>query len=160
MLAGGVEAARQPVRISPQTLGNQENADQCASPNTRQKNFRRRPQGAPCLVRGLDSEGEELPRENAMLLSWSGFCGRVLLAPLGRAECSQGSLHPGPRRIGSLRAPAHLGESEEPDGGPPGPATLTHLRGWDGAAGGRADVGWSETGERGPRCWLFPTQNA
>lgn len=53
---------------------------------------------------------------------------------LTRAHCAQG-----PRRIDSLQAPDHLGKSEEPDGGPPrGPATLTHLRGWDGAAGGQS----------------------
>ena len=94
-----------PVRISPQTLGNRENADQCASPNTRQKNFRRRPQVAPCLVSGLNSEGEELPWGNAMLLSWSGFCGRALLAPLGLAKCAPGLATP---RVPAGSAPCGL----------------------------------------------------
>lgn len=127
-----------PVRISPQTLGNRENADQCASPNTRQKNFRRRPQGAPVSSRDLTWKGRAaLGKRDAAELEQFLWSGVACTARPGRVR-TRARYTQGPRRLGSLRAPYHLGKSEEPDGGPPGPATLTHLRGWDGPAGGQS----------------------
>ena len=46
MLAGGVEAARQPHPHLPVNPGKPENADQCVGPKTRQKNSPR----DPCFV--------------------------------------------------------------------------------------------------------------